>query len=64
MILTFAGRANGLTIGRLAAIPLGGYVRFAGDAEGSSSVPDAEDLADLKRQMEEMQAKLARLAEK
>jgi len=37
---------------RLAALPLGGYVRFAGDAEASSSVPDADDLHDLKRQIE------------
>jgi len=36
---------------RLAALPLGGYVRFAGDADGSSSVPDAEDLDDLRRQI-------------
>lgn len=40
---------------RLAAIPLGGYVRFAGDADASSSVPDAEDLADLRRQIVERQ---------
>ncbi len=36
---------------RLAALPLGGYVRFAGDAEASSSVPDADDLDDLKRRI-------------
>lgn len=33
---------------RFGWIPLGGYVRFAGDAEASSTVPDANDLADLK----------------
>ncbi len=36
---------------RIGAIPLGGYVRFAGDAEASSSIPDAEDLDDLRRQI-------------
>jgi regulator of sigma E protease len=36
---------------RIAALPLGGYVRFAGDADGSSSLPDAEDLDDLRRQI-------------
>ncbi len=36
---------------RLAALPLGGYVRFSGDADASSSVPDADDLADLKQQI-------------
>lgn len=40
---------------RLAALPFGGYVRFAGDADASSSVPDAEDLADLRRQIVEKQ---------
>lgn len=34
---------------RLGWLPLGGYVRFAGDSEASSSVPDAESLAELKR---------------
>jgi regulator of sigma E protease len=34
---------------RLAWIPLGGYVKFAGDPNSASGVPDAEDLADLKR---------------
>jgi regulator of sigma E protease len=33
---------------RLAALPLGGYVRFAGDGDATSSVPDADHLADLK----------------
>ena len=36
---------------RLAAIPLGGYVRFAGDADPSSSVPDSAELEDLRRQV-------------
>jgi len=36
---------------RIAALPLGGYVKFSGDADGSSSVPDAEDLDDLRRQI-------------
>ena len=33
---------------RIGWIPLGGYVRFSGD-ESVASVPDAEDLADLRR---------------
>jgi regulator of sigma E protease len=33
---------------RLSWIPLGGYVRFAGD-ENASSVPDAEDLAQMRK---------------
>jgi regulator of sigma E protease len=33
---------------RVGWIPLGGYVRFAGDAEASSTVPDGEDLTRLK----------------
>jgi regulator of sigma E protease len=33
---------------RIGWIPLGGYVRFSGDAEASSSVPDAEALASLR----------------
>lgn len=32
---------------RLAALPVGGYVKFAGDAN-AAGVPDAEDLAELK----------------
>lgn len=44
---------------RIAALPLGGYVRFSGDTEASSSVPDAEDLADLKRQIVEKQGPAA-----
>ncbi len=33
---------------RIGWIPLGGYVRFSGDAEASSTVPDGEDLDRLK----------------
>ena len=33
---------------RIGWIPLGGYVRFTGDAEASSTVPDGEDLNRLK----------------
>ncbi len=40
---------------RLAALPLGGYVKFSGDADASSSVPDAEDLADLRQQIVDRQ---------
>jgi len=36
---------------RIGWLPLGGYVRFAGDADPSSSVPDAEDLDDLRDQI-------------
>jgi regulator of sigma E protease len=32
-------------------IPLGGYVKFSGDADASSSVPDAEKLAELRREI-------------
>jgi regulator of sigma E protease len=35
---------------RIAALPLGGYVRFAGD-DSAASVPDADDLAALRRQV-------------
>jgi regulator of sigma E protease len=35
---------------RIGWMPLGGYVRFAGD-ESVASVPDAEDLAELRRQV-------------
>lgn len=34
---------------RIGWIPLGGYVRFAGDGEASSSVPDAESLTEMRR---------------
>ena len=37
---------------RLSAIPLGGYVKFAGDAEPSSTVPDQAELDDLRRQVQ------------
>jgi regulator of sigma E protease len=33
---------------RIGWIPLGGYVRFSGDAEASSSVPDGDDLKRLR----------------
>lgn len=36
---------------RIGWIPLGGYVRFAGDAEASSSVPDADSLQQLRREI-------------
>ena len=39
---------------RLAWIPLGGYVKFAGEAAAASAaVPDSEDLARLKRELDE-----------
>jgi regulator of sigma E protease len=39
---------------RLAWIPLGGYVKFAGDAAAASAaVPDSEDLKRLKRELDE-----------
>ena len=37
---------------RIGMIPLGGYVRFSGDTN-DASVPDQEDLAELRRQIEE-----------
>lgn len=37
---------------RIGMIPLGGYVRFAGDSN-DASVPDKEDLAEMRRQIEE-----------
>lgn len=36
---------------RIGWVPLGGYVRFRGDAEASSSVPDQDDLEDLRGQI-------------
>jgi regulator of sigma E protease len=36
---------------RLGWIPLGGYVRFSGDVEASSSVPDGDDLKRLRREI-------------
>ncbi|MBW8881696.1 MAG: RIP metalloprotease, partial [Asticcacaulis sp.] len=41
---------------RFGWIPLGGYVRFAGDAEASSSVPDAEALEAMKKAIRERRA--------
>ncbi len=40
---------------RIGWIPLGGYVRFAGDADASSSVPDANSLAEMKQRIQEQQ---------
>ena len=40
---------------RIGWIPLGGYVKFAGDANASSTVPDAESLSELKRRIREEQ---------
>ncbi len=34
---------------RIGWLPLGGYVRFAGDSEASSTLPDADDLATMRR---------------
>ena len=36
---------------RIGWIPLGGYVRFTGDGDASSSLPDKAKLADLKREV-------------
>jgi regulator of sigma E protease len=36
---------------RIGWIPLGGYVKFSGDAEASSSVPDAQKLAELRTEI-------------
>jgi regulator of sigma E protease len=36
---------------RIGWIPLGGYVRFSGDAEASSTVPDGDSLAELRRRI-------------
>ena len=47
-LLSWRGK-NGMEW-RLGWIPLGGYVRFSGD-EDAASVPDAEDLAELKREV-------------
>ena len=38
---------------RVGWIPLGGYVRFTGDADASSTVPDAETLAEMKQTIRE-----------
>lgn len=44
---------------RLGAIPLGGYVRFAGDSEASSTIPDADDLADLRTRISRVEGSAA-----
>lgn len=44
---------------RIGWIPLGGYVRFRGDAEASSSVPDKDDLADLRQQIVRLEGEAA-----
>ena len=36
---------------RIAWIPLGGYVRFAGDQDASSTVPDAHDLDEMRQRI-------------
>jgi regulator of sigma E protease len=36
---------------RIGWMPFGGYVRFAGDADASSSAPNAETLAELRREI-------------
>lgn len=43
---------------RIGWIPLGGYVRFAGD-DNAASVPDGEDLESLRRQIERQEGKAA-----
>jgi regulator of sigma E protease len=37
---------------RLGWIPIGGYVKFSGDADASSAVPDADTLADMRRRIQ------------
>ena len=44
---------------RIGSIPLGGYVRFAGDADASSPVPAAEALSDLRREISAKQGAAA-----
>jgi regulator of sigma E protease len=34
---------------RVGWLPIGGYVKFSGDADASSSAPNADDLADMRR---------------
>lgn len=46
----FSWRDKHGTVWRLAAFPLGGYVRFLGDA-GAASEPDQEKLAQMRRRM-------------
>ena len=36
---------------RIGALPLGGYVRFEGDANASSSVPDQDELAEFREEI-------------
>ncbi|HEX8232226.1 MAG TPA: M50 family metallopeptidase [Caulobacteraceae bacterium] len=43
----FSRRDRKGVVWRVAALPLGGYVKFAGD-DNAASVPDADDLADLR----------------
>jgi regulator of sigma E protease len=43
---------------RIGWIPLGGYVRFAGD-DNAASVPDHEDLESLRRQIEQKEGRAA-----
>ncbi|MBO9709383.1 MAG: RIP metalloprotease [Caulobacter sp.] len=43
---------------RVAAIPLGGYVRFSGD-DNAASVPDGADLAAMKREIAEREGEAA-----
>ncbi len=40
---------------RIGWIPLGGYVRFTGDGDASSTVPDADNLAELKARIQQEQ---------
>src|SRR5205085_11008928 len=47
-LLSWRGKSG--TEYRLAWIPIGGYVRFAGD-ENMASIPDAESLDDLRRHL-------------
>ncbi|MEC9250865.1 MAG: M50 family metallopeptidase [Pseudomonadota bacterium] len=46
----WSGRDKHGTVWRVAAFPLGGYVKFLGDA-GAASEPDAEKLAELRQRM-------------
>ena len=48
----FSWRDKRGTVWRVAALPLGGYVKFLGDA-GAASEPDADKLAQLREQMGE-----------
>ena len=40
---------------RVGWIPLGGYVKFTGDADASSTVPDADNLAELRQRIQSEQ---------